>query len=166
MVLAGPAPGPSPGVAGRMLREAGLGTGGARCSERPAWGQLHHRCRLPVTGLAIAGERSDSSHGCQGQSRAHLSADLSHASTCVWVYVQSLSLDPVDSSPPGSSVHGILQARTLEWVAMPSSRESSRSRDQTHISYVSCIWCHLGCPITALHCFIFRSHIMGFPRWC
>ena len=38
-----------------MLREAGLGTGGARCSERPAWGQLHHRCRLPVTGLAIAG---------------------------------------------------------------------------------------------------------------
>ena len=32
--------------------------------------------------------------------------------------------DPVDCSPPGSSVHGILQARTLEWVAMPSSRES------------------------------------------
>ena len=82
-------------------------------------------------------ERSDSSHGCQGQSRAHLSADLSHASTCVWVYVQSLSLDPVDSSPPGSSVHGILQARTLEWVAMPSSRGSSRPRDQTHIFRMS-----------------------------
>ena len=30
--------------------------------------------------------------------------------------------DPVDCSPPGSSVHGILQARILEWVAMPSSR--------------------------------------------
>ena len=29
--------------------------------------------------------------------------------------------DPRDCSPPGSSVHGILQARTLEWVAMPSS---------------------------------------------
>ena len=42
-------------------------------------------------------------------------------------------------SPPGSSVHGILQARILEWVAMPSSRESSRSSDQTHVSYVSCI---------------------------
>ena len=33
--------------------------------------------------------------------------------------------DPTDHSPPGSSVHGILQARILEWVAMPSSRESS-----------------------------------------
>ena len=33
--------------------------------------------------------------------------------------------DPVDYSPPGSSVHGILQARILEWVAMPSSRGSS-----------------------------------------
>ena len=31
--------------------------------------------------------------------------------------------DPMDCSPPGSSVHGILQARRLEWVAMPSSRE-------------------------------------------
>ena len=33
--------------------------------------------------------------------------------------------DPMDCSPPGSSVHGILQARILEWVAMPSSRGSS-----------------------------------------
>ena len=33
--------------------------------------------------------------------------------------------DPMDSSPPGSSVHGILQARILEWVAIPFSRGSS-----------------------------------------
>ena len=33
--------------------------------------------------------------------------------------------NPMDCSPPGSSVHGIFQARTLEWVAMPSSRGSS-----------------------------------------
>ena len=38
---------------------------------------------------------------------------------------------PTDCSPPGSSVHGILQARTLEWVAMPSSTGSSRPRAQT-----------------------------------
>ena len=44
------------------------------------------------------------------------------------------SLWPMDCSPPGSSVHGILQARRLEWVAMPSSRGSLWSRDQTHIS--------------------------------
>ena len=38
---------------------------------------------------------------------------------------------PVDCNLPGSSVHGILQARILEWVAMPSSRGSSRPGDRT-----------------------------------
>ena len=42
--------------------------------------------------------------------------------------------DPVDRSPAGSSVHGTLQARILEWVAMPSSRGSSRPRDLTCVS--------------------------------
>ena len=46
--------------------------------------------------------------------------------------------NPMDCSPPGSSVHGTLQARTLEWVAMPSSRGSSRPRDRTCISCNSC----------------------------
>ena len=45
----------------------------------------------------------------------------------------------MDCSLPGSSVHEILQARILEWVAMPSFRGSSWSRDQTHVSYISCI---------------------------
>ena len=44
--------------------------------------------------------------------------------------------NPVDYSPPGSSVHGILQARILEGAALPSSRGSSWSRNQTHVSYV------------------------------
>ena len=43
---------------------------------------------------------------------------------------------PMHCSPPGSSVHGILQARILEWVAMPSSERSSQPRDWTCISYV------------------------------
>ena len=38
--------------------------------------------------------------------------------------------DPMGCSLPDSSVHGILQARILEWVAMPSSRGSSRPRDR------------------------------------
>ena len=45
----------------------------------------------------------------------------------------------MDYSPPGSSVHGIIQARTLEWLAIPSSRQSSWPRNQTCISYISCI---------------------------
>ena len=47
--------------------------------------------------------------------------------------------DPMDYRPPSSSVHGILQARRLECVAIPSSRGSSWPRDQTCVSYVSCI---------------------------
>ena len=41
--------------------------------------------------------------------------------------------DPMDCSPPGCSVHRISQARILEWVAISSSRGSSRPRDQTHL---------------------------------
>ena len=49
--------------------------------------------------------------------------------------------NPMDCSSTGSSVHGILQARILEWVAMPSSRGSSQRRDQTQVSWISCNSC-------------------------
>ena len=66
------------------------------------------------------------------------SAVLCCAVLC-WVSQSYLILcDPVDCSLPGSSVHGILQARILEWVAMPSSRGSSQPRDRTCVSYCSC----------------------------
>ena len=45
--------------------------------------------------------------------------------------------DPMDYSPPGSSVHGIFQARILEWVAVSFSRGSSPPRDQIHISCIA-----------------------------
>ena len=45
--------------------------------------------------------------------------------------------DPLDCSPPGSSVHGILQARILVWVAMPSSRGSSQPRNGTCLSCIT-----------------------------
>ena len=59
-------------------------------------------------------------------------------------------------SPPGSFVHGILQARVLEWVAISSSRGSSWPRDWTRVSFISCIGrqilhhlSHLGRPLNA-----------------
>ena len=62
--------------------------------------------------------------------------------------------NPMDCSPPGSPVHGILQARILAQVAMPFSRGSSQLRDQTLISWVSFIgrrilypWANPGSPI-------------------
>ena len=47
--------------------------------------------------------------------------------------------NPMDRSPPGSSVHGIFQARIWYWVAISFSRGSSQPRDWTGISCVSCI---------------------------
>ena len=60
---------------------------------------------------------------------------------CVRMCAKSLQLclslcDPVDCSPPGSSVHRILQARILEWVAMSSFRRSSQPRDRTCVSCI------------------------------
>ena len=82
-----------------------------------------------------------------------------HLSLCVCLLPAKLLqscltlCNPMNCSLPGSSVHGILQARTLEWVAMTFSRGSSRPRDRTHITYTSCIgrWIlfhegHLGSP--------------------
>ena len=67
--------------------------------------------------------------------------------SCVWLR------DPVGGSPPASFVQGVLQARILEWVALPSSRGSFWPRDGACISHVSCtgVWVlhthrHLGSP--------------------
>ena len=51
--------------------------------------------------------------------------------SCVWL------CDPTECSPPGSSTFGILQARILEWVAMPSSKGSSQPRDRTQVSHIA-----------------------------
>ena len=61
-----------------------------------------------------------------------------HTDMKVLVAQECLTLrDPVDYSPPGSSVLGILLPRILEWVAMPFPRGSSRPRDQTQVSCIA-----------------------------
>ena len=51
--------------------------------------------------------------------------------------VMSGSLQPHELNPQGSSVHGILQARILEWVDVSFSRESSWPRNQTQVSWIA-----------------------------
>ena len=78
----------------------------------------------------------------------------------------SNSCDSMDCSPPGSSAHGILQARMLEWVAISFSRGSSQPRDRT---LVSCIgrqilycWAIREAPILQLSSFIaWNSSLKG-----
>ena len=59
---------------------------------------------------------------------------------CAWSHFSCVQICYLmGCSPPGSSVCGILQARTLEWIVISSSSGSSWTRDETQISYVSCI---------------------------
>ena len=62
--------------------------------------------------------------------------------------------NPMNCSPPDSSVHVILQARILEWVAMSSSRGSSQLRDRTCVSCASCIGKQV----------LYHQHHLGSPR--
>ena len=85
---------------------------------------------------------------------------------------------PTDYRPPGSFVHGILQVRILEWVAMPSSRGSSWPRDRTQISCIAgrffTIWATrkamyhaLGARITSLSSFgdqLFGNSVSKFVQ--
>ena len=66
-------------------------------------------------------------------------------------------------SLPGSSVHGILQARTLDWIAMCSSRVSSWPRDQTQVSCGSCIAGRFFTtePPEILHFNSFKRHLLS-----
>ena len=103
-------------------------------------------------------------------------------STHVLTYFSPVRLcDPMDCSPPGSSVHGILQARIHEWIAMPSSRASFRPRNQTPVSYASCMasrvflsfflttstTLHLQTPVKASRrsCHTFCPHCAS-AAWC
>ena len=65
------------------------------------------------------------------KSRQTLKANMLVAQSCL------ILCNPMDCSPPGSSVQGILQARILEWVAMPFSRQSCWPRDRTWVSYIA-----------------------------
>ena len=67
---------------------------------------------------------------------------------CACMLAQSCLIlcDPMDRSPPGSSVHGISQARMLEWAAISSSRGSSQAKDRTLIFCIS----YNGMPILYL----------------
>ena len=97
---------------GNLLQVTRIGSGRARCEPGPAW--FHYSSQPP------------NKHHCK------------KIQICSFLFkVKSLSrvrlCDPVDCSLPGSSVHGIFQARVLEWVPISFSRGSSWPRDQTSI---------------------------------
>ena len=76
------------------------------------------------------------------------------------------TLQPTESSPPGSPVHGSLQASMLQWVAMPFSKGSSWPRDQTWVSSIAgrffTIWTTGGPTIYSQ----FQERKQIFEHWC
>ena len=66
-----------------------------------------------------------------------------------WLQLRPTLCDPMDCSPPGSSVHGILQTKILEWVAMPSSGGSPRPRDWISVLLSLAYW-----QLCKMHIFI------------
>ena len=82
---------------------------------------LSKRPQIPDTNKHM--ERCSAALAFEGESKS-VSRSVVSDSLC----------DPKDCNSPGSSVHGILQARILKWVAIPFSRASSRPRDQTWVS--------------------------------
>ena len=71
-----------------------------------------------------------------GDSEGQGSLECCSAWSCKVKESEVALCDPMDCSQPGSSVHGILQARIVQWVAIPFSWGSSPRREQTHVSCI------------------------------
>jgi len=98
---------------------------------------------------------------CSVDSQEYHRLHLQGPAVCVLVaQLRPTLCNLMDGSLPGSSVHGILWARILEWFAISFSKRSSWPRNRISVSYVSCIagwviyhWCHLGSPyIYIIYC--------------
>ena len=77
---------------------------------------------------------------------------------CMHAQLYLILCDPMDCSPPGSTVRGIFQARILEWVAISFSRGPSQSSDQTQVSCISCIGRQI-----LYHCTTWE--VLSFFKW-
>ena len=92
------------------------------CKELDTTEQLNNKKRI---------NRSHSQlRGCTETGSLAFACGLSLAQMCLTL------CDPMDCSPPGSSVHGITQVRILEWIAISFSRGSSQSRNWTCVSFI------------------------------
>ena len=114
-------------------------------------GSGNSRCKSPGAGVCLVSLRSSEevSGVKEGRAVGEAAEEKTELKLCVCVCVCARThvcsraqscpalCSPMDGRPPGSSVHEIFQARTLEWVAITSSRGSSQARDRTLVSVSS-----------------------------
>ena len=128
---------PPPGRGGSPRNSGGSALSRTWLGGRLPWLSSGWGSELPVQGAQIRSLVWEVDPTCSNKDRRSRMLQL-----CVCA--QSLQscptlCDPMTCTPPDFSVCGILLARILAWVAMPSFRGFSQPRDQTHISCVSCI---------------------------
>ena len=114
-------------------------------SKQDYWSQLSFPTpgNLPNPGIQLMSLASPASAGrffsacisCVGRQILHHCA--TYSCSCLVAKLCLTLCDPMDCSPPGSSVHGIIPARILEWVSISFSRESSWPKDQNCVSCIS-----------------------------
>ena len=91
---------------------------------------------LKFNGIKVTSEISDCGQG----EKNWQSMVRQNSRVCDKLFESCLTLwEPMDCSLPGSSLHGIFQARIPDWVVTPSSKGSCQPSNRTHVSYVSCI---------------------------
>ena len=89
------------------------------------WANARSRWRIGKSGMVQSMESQRVGHDWVTELNSEVKVTQLHPTLC----------DPMNL--PGSSVHGILKARMLEWFAIPFSRGSFQSRDQTHVSHIA-----------------------------
>ena len=99
-----------------------------------AWLRLDAIKTETQTGLFIFSEKTSSQFFLDGLSPVHLCVSVTQ--------LCPILCDLMDHNPSSSSVHGILQARILEWATIPFSRGSSQPRDHTQVSWIADILYH------------------------
>ena len=114
---------------------------------KEAWRAAVHGVRKSRTQLSDWTELQAWCQEARGKRPIFIFSIFSCVYACVRSVVSTL-WDPMDYSLPGSSVHGIFQARILEWLAVSYSRASLQTKGWTHISGVSCIGRQILYPCT------------------
>ena len=118
-----------------------------------------------VSDFILGGSKITADGGCSHKIKRRLLFGRKAITNLVLVIQSCLNLcDPMDCSPPGSSIHGILQARILGWVAIFFSRGSSQPRAR---SWVSCIAGNLlasELPVKPKPSLSFHNHVLLFRR--
>ena len=123
-----------------------------------SWGFSQHGIWLPPEWMTQDRARLQDSNKMKVFNNLCLKVTCHLCVCCVFIVL--LFVTPMDCSLPGSSVHGIFQARILEWVAISSSRGSSWLRDQTCVSYVSCAGRQI-----LYHCTTWEAHCVCHILW-